>query len=59
VISRVEAFSERFGTHKRIVGVLRMAGEELDEPLFYEADELFKVLKLSPMKIMEIRLVTK
>lgn len=55
VIKRASMFPENFKTGKRIEGMLSMATEELDVPLYYEADALYKVVHCTPPTIMQIR----
>lgn len=55
IISRVDSDSEKFNTAKRIVGMLSMAAEEIETPLYYEADGLYQVLHCIPPKIMDLR----
>ncbi|ETN75541.1 hypothetical protein NECAME_03731, partial [Necator americanus] len=46
---------ERLGTHNRLLGVLTNVAEELDEPLYYEHDQLFNVVKCCVPKAVSVR----
>ena len=55
VLMYVREHPAKFKTLKRIEGMLCMALEEEDFPLYYELDELCKVIHCSPLKMMHIR----
>lgn len=55
VMARVVSQQEKFGTAKRIEGMLSMATEELDVPLYLEIDALNLVLHCHPPKMNDIR----
>lgn len=55
IISRVVADPENFNTSKRIEGMLSVVSEEIETPLYYEADGLYQVLHCTPMKFTEFR----
>ena len=47
---------DRFGTSARIIGMLSVVLEELtDVPLYYVADELCKVLHVTPPNVLQLR----
>ncbi|XP_045156432.2 tRNA (guanine(26)-N(2))-dimethyltransferase-like [Mercenaria mercenaria] len=55
IISRAVAEPEKFNTSKRIEGMLSVVSEEIETPLYYEADGLYQVLHCSPPKLMDVR----
>lgn len=55
VLNRVVADQKKFGAAKRIEGMLAMAGEELEVPLYLELDALNLVLHCVPPKMDDIR----
>ena len=55
IIARINAQPGKFGTAKRIEGMLSMASEELDEPLYMELDALNMVVHCQPPKMNDIR----
>ncbi|XP_066586248.1 tRNA (guanine(26)-N(2))-dimethyltransferase isoform X2 [Prorops nasuta] len=46
---------KKFNTSKRILGVLSMISEELDQPLYYTLDRLMSIVKCDTMPIMTFR----
>ncbi|KAH3833055.1 tRNA (guanine(26)-N(2))-dimethyltransferase-like isoform X2 [Dreissena polymorpha] len=54
VIGHVLSEPGKFGTAKRIEGMLSMAGEELDTPLYWEIDGLYQTVHCEPMKLVTI-----
>ncbi|XP_052805195.1 tRNA (guanine(26)-N(2))-dimethyltransferase-like isoform X1 [Mya arenaria] len=55
VIGRVVSEGEGFRTGKRLEGMLSTAQEELDTPLYYEADGLYQTVKCQPMPMNTFR----
>ncbi|CAI4222927.1 unnamed protein product [Auanema sp. JU1783] len=46
---------QRLGTHNRLLGVLSNVCDELDEPLYYEHDQLANVVKCCVPKAINVR----
>ncbi|CAL2046076.1 unnamed protein product [Caenorhabditis brenneri] len=46
---------ERLGTHGRLMGVLTMVNEELDDILYYEHDQMANTVKVSVPKAQSVR----
>ncbi|CAK1542375.1 unnamed protein product [Leptosia nina] len=56
LLNHVEENSHKFGTAKRIIGVLSMVQEELqDVPLYYIVDKLFGRVHLETMPMLQLR----
>ncbi|KAL4227637.1 tRNA methyltransferase 1 [Mactra antiquata] len=55
LLNRVSNDPEKFKTCKRIEGMLSMAVEELDIPLYYQSDALFQIVHCMPMGLDKFR----
>lgn len=56
MLKRIERDGEQFGTSERMVGMLNVAREELqDVPLYYVLDDICNVLHCSPPNMLQMR----